>query len=373
MSTTRSGTTGLRPAQRRRSRRLGGLEAAQVASRSPPSLTDSTPSSGDRRYRLPGEERQRLAVARLLLKAPAVVVLDEATARLDSESKVARPAALDPALDGRTSLVIAQPNSGVRRPTGSSSSTRVRIVGRGRPRVAAQDEGEPLRRALPHPVPRQPRPAELPPKVADGSRFVDESRRIAPTAPNLDESVAAWVEPHGPRAEGPRLRRHRSLARSRVGHRQHARRGRHQGGDLGRGLETLSGASAALGDCPPSPWRPTRRPRVPGPAVAAARVACGRLDGALVSRRRAAFRRRHGAWTRTGPGGSTRGSSVRCASRAGSSRRSAGGAVAGCCLRRCARHCRVRHLQRAATRLAMVAKNAGGRQGLAGVPRWTDC
>ena len=62
---------------------------------------------GDRGHRLSGGEKQRLASARLLLKDPAVVVLDEATAHLDSESEAAVQAALANALVGRTSLVIA--------------------------------------------------------------------------------------------------------------------------------------------------------------------------------------------------------------------------------------------------------------------------
>ena len=62
---------------------------------------------GDRGYRLSGGEKQRVALARLLLKAPAVVLLDEATAHLDSESEVAVQQALATALAGRTSLVIA--------------------------------------------------------------------------------------------------------------------------------------------------------------------------------------------------------------------------------------------------------------------------
>ncbi len=69
---------------------------------------------GDRGYRLSGGEKQRVALARLLLKAPAVVVLDEATAHLDSESEAAVQRALKAALTGRTSLVIAHRLSTIR-------------------------------------------------------------------------------------------------------------------------------------------------------------------------------------------------------------------------------------------------------------------
>jgi len=69
---------------------------------------------GDRGYRMSGGEKQRLAIARLLLKAPSVVVLDEATAHLDSESEVAVQRALKTALAGRTSLVIAHRLSTIR-------------------------------------------------------------------------------------------------------------------------------------------------------------------------------------------------------------------------------------------------------------------
>jgi ATP-binding cassette subfamily B protein len=90
------------------------LEAAQIAElvRSLPDGLDTL--VGDRGYRLSGGEKQRLAIARLLLKAPAVVVLDEATAHLDSESEVAVQRALATALAGRTSIVIAHRLSTVR-------------------------------------------------------------------------------------------------------------------------------------------------------------------------------------------------------------------------------------------------------------------
>jgi ATP-binding cassette subfamily B protein len=90
------------------------LEQAQVGPlvRSLPDGLDTV--VGDRGYRLSGGEKQRMAIARLLLKAPGLVVLDEATAHLDSESEAAVQRALSSALQGRTSLVIAHRLSTVR-------------------------------------------------------------------------------------------------------------------------------------------------------------------------------------------------------------------------------------------------------------------
>jgi ATP-binding cassette subfamily B protein len=108
------------------------LEAAQLKM-----LVEDLPDGldtvvGERGYRLSGGERQRLAIARLLLKAPPVVVLDEATAHLDSESEVAVQQALDLAMQGRTSIVIAHRLSTIRNADLLIVVDHGRVVQRGR-------------------------------------------------------------------------------------------------------------------------------------------------------------------------------------------------------------------------------------------------
>src|SRR4051812_41567996 len=108
------------------------LRGAQVAD-----LVRSLPEGletvvGERGYRFSGGEKQRIAIARLLLKHPSIVILDEATAHLDSESEAAVQRALSVALQGRTALVIAHRLSTVREADLILVLDQGRIVERGR-------------------------------------------------------------------------------------------------------------------------------------------------------------------------------------------------------------------------------------------------
>lgn len=87
---------------------------------------------GERGYRLSGGEKQRLAIARVLLKAPSIVILDEATAHLDSESEAAIQKAFEVALSGRTSVVIAHRLSTIRNADQILVMSEGRIVERGK-------------------------------------------------------------------------------------------------------------------------------------------------------------------------------------------------------------------------------------------------
>ena len=148
---------------------------------------------GERGYRLSGGERQRLTIARLLLAHPRVVILDEATAHLDSTSEVAVQAALGEALAGRTAVVIAHRLSTIRAADLILVVEGGRIVERGTPRGAAGGR-RPVRRALPDPVPavgggRTRGVTAGSGSAGNGQGESDGKRRVAGLALHLDPAV----------------------------------------------------------------------------------------------------------------------------------------------------------------------------------------
>ena len=105
---------------------------------------------GERGYRLSGGEKQRVAIARLLLKDPAVMILDEATSHLDNDNEAHVQAALEAALHGRTAIVIAHRLSTVR------SADRIAVLDGGRiVEIGTHDAARRERRRLRRPAPRR--------------------------------------------------------------------------------------------------------------------------------------------------------------------------------------------------------------------------
>ena len=182
---------------------------------------------GERGYRLSGGEKQRIAIARVLLKDPGVVVLDEATAHLDAASEEKVQAALQRVLEGRTSVVIAHRLSTIR-DADEIAVIDGGMVGRARHPRRPGRARRALRPPQPHPVQRlvaphrrgrRPRPR--------GPRRPDPARRRGRTAGLISRSGGPsrcrrasprWSERGGRARAGPRpvpARRRRSCARRR--------------------------------------------------------------------------------------------------------------------------------------------------------------
>ena len=146
---------------------------------------------GERGHRLSGGEKQRLAIARMLLKDPAVVILDEATSHLDSENEHLVQEALTTALRGRTSIVIAHRLSTITAADQILVLDEGEIVERGT-HTELLDAGRPLRRPLPHAAAgRRARPS---PRLVPG---LPRAGRPAPQR----RSGRERPRPVGPRAD----------------------------------------------------------------------------------------------------------------------------------------------------------------------------
>ena len=197
---------------------------------------------GERGYRLSGGERQRLTIARLLLARPRVVVLDEATAHLDSTSEAAVQEALAEALEGRTAVVIAHRLSTIRAADLILVVEGGRIVERG---------------THPELLARGGRYAELYRTQFD--QAADQAREAAPVA---------MPDERAPPAAGGCGRRHPRLPlRRRRARRRHVPRG--EGGvACGRDRHALAGDRPAAGlpdDLRPAPFRQAAARRSAGP------------------------------------------------------------------------------------------------------------
>ena len=158
-STSRSVTTSATHARRHRRRVGRGLSSRPASTtRSSRCPTDTTRSSASAATGWSGGEKQRLAIARLLLKDPAIMILDEATSHLDNDNEAHVQASIEAALRGRTAIVIAHRLSTVAQPTASRCSTTGRIA-----EIGTHDELVAPRRAL-------RRPAQSRRLCSDGSR-----------------------------------------------------------------------------------------------------------------------------------------------------------------------------------------------------------
>ena len=138
---------------------------------------------GERGYKLSGGEKQRIAIARVLLKDPRILILDEATSALDTVSERLIQAALERLMEGRTTVAIAHRLSTILR---GRPDPRLRAGPDRRTRHArrAARRGRPVRAALPGAVPhRRPRPVEAP-----AGRLTGADPRRRPTA-DYDDGV----------------------------------------------------------------------------------------------------------------------------------------------------------------------------------------